>query len=117
MKTIILAALLLFASYGIAQAHTKAEWDRNVEADLAFYRVYVCVVKGCTVTQTPANLQATTVPQPAVGGVPTFMLPVGKEGSIAVSAVNAGSQESGLSVAVPFSSLIPPAVPKGVRLK
>lgn len=116
MNTILLTALLLFASAGLAQAHTKAEWDRNVEADMAFYRVYVCIVKGCTVTQTPANLQAATIPQPAVGVVPTFMLPAGKEGAIAVSAVNTGNNETGLSVAVPFSSLAP-TVPKGVRLK
>lgn len=91
------------------------EWDRNIESDMRNYNVYACYVKGCTVSQIPSLIVGTTL-QPAVGVKPTFVLPTGKEGNAAVSALDTSSNESPLSNVVPFDSLKPSA-PAGLAVK
>lgn len=114
MKRLILASLLLLST-AVAEAQTKATWDRNGETDMDHYNVYVCVVKGCVPSQSPSMLQPGHVVQPAPGVRPEWLLPVGKEGALAVSAVDQNAQESGLSNVVPFDKAAPMS-PVGVRL-
>lgn len=107
--------LLVISVAGPAEAASKLMWDRNAESDMNYYVVYGCFTTGCTVQQTSAS-KLGTVPQPPTGSVPEFPLPAGKEGALAVSAVDQALNESGLSVQVPFDAK-PPAVPANPRLQ
>lgn len=109
------AVLVLGLLAGTVEAATLA-CDRNTEADVDHYNVYACFPAGCTVLQTSAMKQPITIPQPAVGGVPSAAFPIaGLTGTVAVSAVDTSGNESGLSVAVPFDAKAP-AVPVNPRL-
>jgi len=108
MKTHIALALMLIIPVTLqAQVLT---WDKNTEPDMKDYGVYSCEVSGCLVTKTPTMLRG-YVNHPTV----TFPLPLGKEGSIAVTARDVSGNESGLSVSIPFD-LAPPKVPVNPRL-
>ena len=108
MKTLILVFGFLVLLAGVAGA-ASLEWDRNVESDMANYRVYACFTKGCVVTQSGPMLQPGTVAQPAVGAIPKWPIPANKEGSLAVSAVDTSANESPLSAPVGFDTLVPSA--------
>jgi len=107
-----LCQLMLSASPVLA---LTAEWERNTETDMQDYRVYGCLTAGCTVTQTPELIQATVV-QPIPGVKPTWAIPPGTAGSIAVSARDTSGNESPLSVSVSFDSA-PPRTPAGLVIK
>lgn len=98
----------------IAAAATEANWARNGEADLLQYRVYTCLVKGCTAVK--GATAAAVIPQTASGVRPKWDLPQGAEGALAVTAVDTSNNESGASVSVPFDTA-PPAIPTDVQLK
>jgi uncharacterized membrane protein YidH (DUF202 family) len=110
--------LCLLSVPALAQAAT-VEWDRNSEADLKEYPVYTCVLvppaTTCTVVQSLAS-QIGVTPQSAVGVSPSFVLPQGQEGRVAVSARDTSGNESGLSVSVPFDSKSP-SIPVNPHLK
>lgn len=93
-----------------AWADSKLNWTRNVETDMSHYRVYACKVKGCVVSQSGPMLQPGAITQPPVGSSPQWDLPVDTEGAAAVSAVDQSSNESGISVSVPFDRKAP-AIP------
>ncbi len=81
----------------------KLQWDRNTEATMGHYNVFVNGVKQAT------------VPQVALGAIPEWLIPLAISGNLTVTAVNTSGAESGASVSVPFS-LVPPAVPLHPRL-
>lgn len=97
-------------------------WDRNVEPDTKEYRVYFCKPgPTCTVVRDPVN-RFGVVPQPAVGVIPSFLIPAAwTVGVAAVTAVDTSGNESGLSVSVPFpavpADLTAPASPRNLRLQ
>lgn len=82
-------------------------WDRNTEADLDHYDVYLCLTPTCTVTKTVTMKQSPSVSQSAVGVVPLFPLPSNTEGKAAVIAVDTVGNESALSVSIPFDGKAP----------
>lgn len=90
-----------------AWADSKLVWTRNVESDMSHYRVYACKVKGCVVAQSGPMLQPGTIMQPPVGSIPQWDLPADTEGAVAVSAVDQSSNESVISVSVPFDRKAP----------
>ena len=106
--------LFILGSAGLAQALTL-QWDRNTEADMALYTVYGCATPGCTVTAVPA-LKIGSVPQPAVGVIPSFVLPAGIEGRVGVTASDLAGNESGMSVPIPFGDTTAPSIPKNLRV-
>lgn len=108
----LIAVSLLCAFGSLSEAATEANWDRNTEVDMLQYRVYSCIVKGCTATKgvTPTA----TVPQTAVGTRPKWSLPLDTEGALVVTAVDTSNNESGASVSVPFDTKAP-TVPSGVQ--
>lgn len=103
---------LLISSQAFA---LTAEWVRNAESDMKEYRMYLCEGANCTIAKTPA-MMAATIPQPAVGVIPKWVIPAGKTGSIAVSAVDTSGNESPLSNIV-FFDLTPPPAPTGLIVK
>lgn len=109
--------LCLVASFWMTGAHAATlRWDRNTEPDMALYEIYTCTPNPtCTVQQTAVS-RIGTVNQVAVGVIPSFPIPAGTEGKIAVSASDTAGNESGLSVPVPFDAKAP-AVPVGPRLE
>lgn len=101
--------ILLFILEGLSVLSYGAtlEWDRNTEADMRDYEVYTCTPNPtCTVQQLPAN-RIGVVPQVAMGTVPSFVIPAGIEGKIAVSASDLSGNKSGLSVSLPFDAKAP----------
>lgn len=98
-----------FALSGEAKAATL-DWDRNSETNMKDYNVYVCVVKGCIVQATAAQLKQNVLQTP-VGTRPTIanMDLANIEGAAAVTARDLSGQESALSVQVPFNFKIPAA--------
>lgn len=116
VKLLMLILFLLFPIMGKAQeveAVTILQWDRNVETDMAFYNVYACTTKGCVVTK--QSTKSANIPQPAVGVIPQWTLPMG-EGTVAVTATDTSNNESELSVSLPFDRL-GPKPPFNVRAK
>ena len=112
----LIGGLLSALSVGIAevQAVTKLTANRNVESDMASYKVYACLTAGCTVTQTGGMLQ-TTIPQPGSGG-PQWILPLETEGQSTLSAVDLTGNESGLGNIVNYRCMYPRFAP-GVNLR
>jgi len=92
-----------------------AEWERNVEADMKDYHIYMCLTKDCTVMQTAA-MRVSTVIQPVAGVKPTYAIPAGQTGSMAVSARDTSFNESGLSNII-FFDQIPPKNPVGLATR
>lgn len=83
-------------------------WDRNNETDMKDYQVYACFTPSCVVVKSPGMLQPGAVLQPAVGLKPQYVIDIaGKEGAVAISARDQSTNESGLSVAVPFDQKAP----------
>lgn len=118
LVSLFVAVSLVLASASIGFAST-ATWDRNTEADMKDYDVYVCTTPGCTITDAnKATLKVGVVPQPAAGVSPSFVLPNNVNGAVAVDANDTSGNSSGLSVTVPFVSTdtIPPLVPKNPRV-
>ena len=116
----VLVGMLVNCTAIAAQALTL-EWTRNAESDMKQYHVYVCKVKACTATNAGA-LWVGTVPQPASGIKPSFVLPANTEGAVAVTAEDLTGNTSGASVSLPFSSFVDlpvgaPATPAGLLLK
>lgn len=109
MKSILITLTLLTP---VSASALTAEWVNNTEPDMKEYSVYVCKVKGCTVEQIPSQKIA-TVPYTAGTHKPTWAIPNGIEGTLAVSASDTSGNESGLSNQVKFDSLTPGA-PTGV---
>ena len=109
MKTMIALMMLWpLVLWGVVAANAATlQWDRNSEADMAKYEIYSCTPNPtCTVQQLPANRIGEVVQTP-VGVVPSFTIPAGTEGKIAVSASDTADNESGLSVSVPFDAKAP----------
>ena len=117
-KSIVLAVSivsLLVGCVGWADAATLSS-DRNSELDMKDYQVWICTVPNCVVVKSPTTLQATTIPQPAVGVRPSLVLDLtGKEGAFALSARDLSLNESALSVQVPFD-FKGPSAPLNPRL-
>ena len=113
---ILSISLLLGCAYvGWADAATLSS-DRNSEPDMKDYQVWICTVPNCVVVKSPTTLQATTIPQPAVGVRPSLVLDLtGKEGAFALSARDLSLNESALSVQVPFD-FKGPSAPLNPRL-
>lgn len=103
------------SSYATDVNALTAEWVRNAESDMKEYRMYLCEGANCTIAKTPA-MMAATIPQPAVGVVPSWRMPDGKVGAIAVSAIDLSGNESGLSNVVRFDTATP-GTPTGLILK
>ena len=113
MKTFVCMLCLLVCLSGVAQAGTKIVADRNTESDMKLYNVYACFTAGCVVTKTAAMFQ-TTIVQPAVGTLPTWIYPVNVTGQAALTAVDLSVNESALSNTVNFDGAAP-APPLNVR--
>lgn len=107
-----LSIVMILTFFGIgllvkAAFSATLQWDRNSEPDMSNYEIYTCTPNPtCTIQQVPAS-RIGIVPQPAVGVVPSFTIPAGTEGKIAVSASDSTGNESGLSVPVPFDAKAP----------
>lgn len=99
---------------GSSWAATELAWDRNTETDMKEYRIYACLTKGCTAVK--GATPTATVPQVAVGTVPTWTLPVNSEGAAIVTAVDLDSNESAGSNMVPFDTKAP-ASPSNARTR
>lgn len=110
---VVLALLVLSSG---AEAATKLIWNRNADSDVSHYTVYACFTKGCVVTRTTGMKQPGSIVQPAVGVIPDWLLPLDKEGTLAVSATDTSGNESGISVPVPFDS-VAPAIPVNPQLQ
>lgn len=111
----ILAVMLSLLLVGTASAATLS-WDRSPEADVKEYDIYTCTpVATCTVLSTTAT-RIGTVQQTAVGVVPSFVLPPGTEGKVAVTASDLTGNESPVSVSIPFDAKAP-AAPINPRLQ
>ena len=113
MIGLCLGLLIGLGSVGVASAE-KLSWDRNAD-DTNTYTVYACFTTGCTVLQTAAMKQTPPVGQTPNGVVPSWPVPTGKQGALAVSASDLTNNESGLSVSIPFDSM-PPSIPLNPRL-
>lgn len=109
---LLVGCFLLISSQAFA---LTAEWNRNSETDMKEYHMYMCETANCTVSKTPALIKG-TVPQPAVGVVPSWPIPAGKSGSLAVTALDTSGNESPLSNVI-FFDQTPPATPTGVVTK
>ena len=112
MKRLLITLWILLAT-APAFALT-ATWKNNTESDMKDYVVYLCKVKGCVVQQDPAQ-QAAVIPFNAAV-VPTWQIPNGFEGTLAVSARDTSGNESGLSNQVPFDTS-KPGTPSGLAVK
>lgn len=113
MRLSILTGLFLLIS---SQAFAlTAEWNRNVETDMKEYAMYLCEGATCTPLKTAA-MKVATIPQPTVGIVPTWKMPDGKVGAIAVTAIDQSGNESVLSNVVRFDTATP-GTPTGLILK
>lgn len=109
----VFATLALFVASASA---LTLQWDRNTEADMAAYTVYGCTTGAtCVVTKTLSQ-KLGALPQVAVGVVPSFVLPNGVEGRTAITASDLTSNESALSVSVPFGDITAPAIPTNLRV-
>jgi hypothetical protein len=84
-------------------AFTKMTWDRNSEPDMDSYIVYLNGVKQAR------------IPQTAVGVKPEWSLPASGSGTLTVTAMDKSTNESDMSVSVPFDKM-PPAVPVNLVL-
>ena len=84
------------------------ELDRNTESDMSHYNVYVC--HSCTVTNgllpTVASTKLMSLPQTALGIKPSFVMPPNEAGMVGVTAIDTSNNESGMSNALPFSTVI-----------
>jgi hypothetical protein len=109
-----LCAILMSLAVPTAEA-VSLVWDRNAEADMKDYQIWACFTPSCVVIKNAASLQG-TVPQTASGVIPTWPIPAGQEGSVAVSARDQSLNESGLSVPVPFD-VKAPGVPVNPHLQ
>ena len=67
---VLLSWLLVTPAW--AAPPTKLLWDRNTEIDMLEYGVYSCSSSAVCVPNTKIG----TVPQPAIGSIPEFALPV-----------------------------------------
>lgn len=90
------------------------EWDRNTESDMKEYHLKGCDT-GATCTIDP-TVTIGVVPQTLPGAIPFVVLPIGKEGRRALTAVDLSGNESGLSVSVPFDAA-PPSIPVNPRVR
>lgn len=100
-----------------AYAASLFEWDRNIEADLDHYELYVCSTSAtCVPGTTTLDRLGSDIPQPAIGTKPTMLIPVGKEGRAAAIAVDLSGNKSGLSNIVPFDTKSP-TIPTGLLTK
>lgn len=115
MKPFILMLALCLVCVGSVEA-ANLLWDRNAEPDMKDYQVYACFTANCVVVKGPGTLQTPPIPQPASGVIPSWPIPANKEGSAAISARDLSTNESGLSVSVPFDSLAP-AIPANPRIQ
>ena len=113
-KRLVLVIGLLampFVFVGLTYAATL-KWDRNTEPDMKEYNIYGCDT-GITCVIGPVKIG--TVPQSAVGIVPSFPIPTGKDGRRAVTSVDTSGNESAMSVPlVPFDGTAP-GVPTNPR--
>ena len=112
MRYFLTVLFLLCSSQAFA---LTAEWERNVETDMKDYHIYMCLTKDCIVLQTAA-MRVNTVIQTTVGVKPTFTIPAGQSGSMAVSARDTSLNESGLSNII-FFDQIPPKNPAGLATR
>ncbi len=117
-KVLVVLLVLLVGWVVIASRATAADllWDRNGESDMKDYQVYACFTPNCVIVKSAGTFQA-TVPQVPAGTVPKYTIDLtNKEGALAVSARDQSTNESGLSVPVPFD-VRAPAVPVNPRLQ
>lgn len=115
MKSLLISLVLCLA-FAVSADAASLLWDRNTEADMDHYNVYACFTSGCTVLQNSAMKQGPSIAQTPIGSVPSWTLPTGQEGKVAVSAVDNATNESGLSVALPFDAKAP-SIPVNPRIQ
>lgn len=114
-----LLSLIVLCLLGLSSVYAATlVWDRNPEPDMKQYHVYVCKTAGCTETGSGLDWIA-TVPHPAVGVIPSHVLPDNVHGGVAVIAENLAGLMSGVSVTLPFTTVqaLPPGPPKNLRLQ
>ena|SRR3990167_2745787 len=99
---VLLSWLLVTPAW--AAPPTKLLWDRNTEIDMLEYGVYSCSSSAVCVPNTKIG----TVPQPAIGSIPEFALPVNTQGRVGVIAVDLVGNESGQSNVVSYDKQSPP---------
>lgn len=117
---LFLVALLAFpigvTSCQVAYA-LEAVWDRNSEADMSHYNVYICKTRLCTVPDdNNGTLWVGKVDQPPIGQ-PFWKLPDEFTGGLAVNAEDKAGNGSRVTATLNFSSDGPPSVPSGLRLR
>jgi hypothetical protein len=118
MRRLIMPAMLSLILLDAVAYGQTLEWDRNTEPDMRDYRIWACDQPGCVPVKSSAALKA-TVPQPAAGKNPSWLIPstlLGKPGAIAISARDKSLNESALSAQLQFDTT-PPAVPTNPRWK
>ncbi len=105
---VVLAWLVLMTVQAFAQ--TTFVWDRNTEADVDHYEMFVCRTSPTCIPGTaPTDRIGTNVPQSPLGTKPTMPIPVNDEGRAAVRAVDLVGNPGGLSNIVPFDRKAPVA--------
>lgn len=109
MGAIVFFGLCVLASFAMRANAATLQWDRNTETDMKDYEVYSCTPNPTCTVQQSVTSRIGVVPQPAVGVVPSFAIPTGTEGKLAVSGSDLTGNEGPLSVAVPFDVKAPGA--------
>lgn len=119
MKLFIVWVVIVLSLVGVFTVSAvfagTLSWDRNSESDMSDYRIYACFSPGCTVTRDATTLRG-TVAQTAVGVRPSFVLPNGVSGNVAVTARDTVGNESGLSASVSFFDQTAPGAPTGLSV-
>lgn len=117
MRLVACLVALLTILWTVDAFALTATWDREADSNnVVLYDVYISTASPCSITDAnKAGLKAGTVAQPPAGTAPSFVLPASTVGCVAVDAVDTFSQQSGLSVVVPFSSM-GPSIPQNLHI-
>lgn len=116
MNIVITFLLGVFLVIGNASAATLS-WDRNSESDMKDYQVYACFTPNCVLVKSPSTLLPGTIPQTTLGSKPSAIVDLtNKQGFIGVSARDQSTNESGLSVPLPFDQ-VAPSIPANLTLQ
>ena len=110
MRYLLPIVFMLFTSITWAAPPTTFTWDRNTESDVDHYNVFTC---STSATCMP-NANIGTVPQPAIGTSPSFLIPANSQGRAAVTAVDLVGNESGQSNIASWDKQ-PPGNPLNLR--
>lgn len=116
MKRLALIGIAWLSLVSVASALTL-EWDRNVEPDMKEYQIYACWTAGCTVQKNLAcKVTSAVIPQTVAGVKPSWAIPIGKSGAIAVTALDLSGNESPISLPL-IVDQTPPGIVTNVTIK